>query len=590
MLKRVALLFVAVSLVVTGLCAPRASAANTQAFAIESFTADYYLSKDNEDRSRMNVREVIVAEFPQIDQNHGIERAVPQDYDNHTVSLNVTSVKKSDGSKWNYSTSSSNGNLVLRIGDANTFVHGKQTYIIDYQLRDVTKVFDTGDELFWDVNGTEWPQPFDVVTARIHVPTVLAGQLTSDMRCFNGSLGSTGERCSMQVSSTAGETVYMFSAANLAPSENLSFVIGFKPATFKPYQISPTDLFIFGALIILAIIWYAVLPIFILVRAVRNWRRYGRDPKGRGTIIPEYVPPRNLSVIDSTVLLHDHMPSSAVSATIIDLAVRHYLKLYEVGDSGLFKSKKYEIEYVKDKSDLRPEERRVVEILFGHDAAVSDRVGMDNLSKTLYMDVAIIGQDAGKRVVENGYMVDSKKRQINMFVWAFGLFAVSLPTFNIPLFFASTIIAILGYFMPARTDKGVVARDYLYGLRDYMKLAEADRLNVLQSPQGAVTEGGVNVGDKAQLVKLYEKVLPYAMVFGIEKQWAEQFAKLYTQPPDWYSGNWATFSAGNFASSLGGITTATADSFASPSSSSSSGFSSGGSSGGGGGGGGGGGW
>jgi uncharacterized membrane protein len=131
-------------------------------------------------------------------------------------------------------------------------------------------------------------------------------------------------------------------------------------------------------------------------------------------------------------------------------------------------------------------------------------------------------------------------------------------------------------------------RDYLLGLRMYMRLAEADRLKVLQSPHGELTEK-INIDDKTQLVKLYERLLPYAMLFGIEKQWASEFAKLYDQPPDWYAGN-AAFNAVYFAAAMNSFSVASAASFTPPSNSSSSGFGGGGFAGGGGGGGGGGGW
>jgi uncharacterized membrane protein YgcG len=158
---------------------------------------------------------------------------------------------------------------------------------------------------------------------------------------------------------------------------------------------------------------------------------------------------------------------------------------------------------------------------------------------------------------------------------------------GVGILIAGVIVMLGAQAMPARTLEGVALRDYLLGLRDYMKLAEADRMKVLQSPHGELTEK-VDIDDKRQLVKLYEKLLPYAMLFGIEKEWAKEMAPLYERTPDWYAGNGA-FSAVWFASSLSSFSSNAATTFAPPSDSSSSGFG-GGSSGGGGGGGGGGGW
>jgi uncharacterized membrane protein len=142
--------------------------------------------------------------------------------------------------------------------------------------------------------------------------------------------------------------------------------------------------------------------------------------------------------------------------------------------------------------------------------------------------------------------------------------------------------------LDARTAKGVAAKEHAQGLKMYLEVAEKDRLQKLQGPDAAYAPK--TAGPK-KTVELFEKLLPYAMVLGVEKQWAEQFKDLYTSPPDWYSGHWTSFNAGYLAGSLNsGVGSAVSGAFSAPSSSGSSGFGGGGFSGGGGGGGGGGGW
>jgi uncharacterized membrane protein YgcG len=165
-----------------------------------------------------------------------------------------------------------------------------------------------------------------------------------------------------------------------------------------------------------------------------------------------------------------------------------------------------------------------------------------------------------------------------------GFFAFSvLPLLAVGLGVAGLITLLMAQLMPARTDKGVTLRDQLLGLKMYMTVAEADRIKALQAPHGDLTEK-IDVNDNSQLVKVNERLLPYAMLFGIEKQWIKEFASLYEEPPQWYVGSTA-FNAGYFASSMSGFASASASSFSPPSSSGG-----GGSAGGGGGGGGGGGW
>ena len=49
---------------------------------------------------------------------------------------------------------------------------------------------DTGDdEFYWDVNGTDWAQPFGTVSATVHLGDGLASALTGDVACYRGELG-----------------------------------------------------------------------------------------------------------------------------------------------------------------------------------------------------------------------------------------------------------------------------------------------------------------------------------------------------------------------------------------------------------------
>ena len=170
--------------------------------------------------------------------------------------------------------------------------------------------------------------------------------------------------------------------------------------------------------------------------------------------------------------------------------------------------------------------------------------------------------------------------------WIFiAIFALFLLIFFVGLI---STIKLHPYF--THTIKGLQYSRYLDGLKLYIKMAEADRLQFLQSVQGADTS-------PAGVVKLYEKLLPYAVLFRLEESWLQELAHYYEQPdltpPTWYVGV-GVFSAHEFSRAITAasrsIGTAATHSTASSSSSGSSGGGGGGFSGGGGGGGGGGGW
>ncbi len=70
--------------------------------------------------------------------------------------------------------------------------------------------------------------------------------------------------------------------------------------------------------------------------------------------------------------------------------------------------------------------------------------------------------------------------------------------------------------------------DHVWGVHDYVRLAEKDRLQFLQSPDGALRHEPL--GDLEVLV-LNEKLLPYAVLFGLEKQWMAELDLQYRDLP-----------------------------------------------------------
>ena len=135
------------------------------------------------------------------------------------------------------------------------------------------------------------------------------------------------------------------------------------------------------------------------------------------------------------------------------------------------------------------------------------------------------------------------------------------------------------------TMKGLEMSRYMDGLKDYIEMAEAERMKILQSVEGAdISPEGI--------VKLYEKLLPYAAVFGLEKSWMDEMKEYCRveeiEEPDYLMNGLAAYELSRSLNRAASIATASTV-MASSGGGSSSGFSGGGGggfSGGGGGGGG----
>ncbi|MBC7943000.1 DUF2207 domain-containing protein [Candidatus Saccharibacteria bacterium] len=578
----------AVSIIVLAGFSQTVSAADTNNFTINSFQIDYYLNRDSEGRSTLKTIEKIEAEFPNFDQNHGIERAVPKSYDGHSTGLEVASVTDGQGKSVNYTTYQSNDNEVIRIGKSDQYVQGIQKYEITYNQRDVTRYFaDTqSDEFYWDTNGTQWAVPIKRLNAALHFEGDVATKLNGNQKCYFGVAGAN-EPCSIAVSSD-GFTV---EASNLNPYENVTMAVGFQAKTFSAYQATLLDK-LFVGWVILQFITTFVGFILTMVFTYRYIRESNRRSE-LGTVIPEYLPPKDASVTVSASIYNKQ--TTAFSAQLIDFAVRHYVKIYQTRDKSFFKPAQYELEIIKDISDLRSEEQEIIRDIFPA-TAVGTRLAMKDMKKNatkMYLNFS----DNQKKLdtnIRGAYGLRSKgDNQRSWFKRAAAIALVmSIVTLSPMLFVASIIGFVCAFILWPLTDKGLALFRYLEGLKMYINTAEVERLRMLQSPEGAAKlDALIDTNDTRQLVKLYERVLPYAILFGQEKEWNKQLGQYYESlnaSPDWYAGNSAVFNAVLFSSAINNFNSATT--YSNPASSSSGGSGGGGFSGGGGGGGGGGGW
>jgi uncharacterized membrane protein YgcG len=383
----------------------------------------------------------------------------------------------------------------------------------------------------------------------------------------------------------------MVAAEDLKPGQNVTLAVGFNPGTFKQYERSAFE----KALVYAKYAWVGLLLTgFVLVAWVaRKWSTVVNRKKEIGTIIPEYLPPKDMSVTAAANLLD--APKSVFAAQLLDFAVRHYLKLYEIEKTGLFgtKGKDYEIEITRDIHDLKAEEQEVLSDIFGGNTGVGSRLALSTLrNNTTVYQRTLDNNKKLKQLVRGSYGLRAKDPYWTRWFLrlGFGMLAFGVLTLSPLIVIAAIVAFISSYTAWVLTDKGLAARRYLMGLKMYIDVAETERLRMLQSPEGAQKVGSIDPNDKAQLVKLYERVVPYAVLFGQEKEWNKQIGTLYEatgQTPDWYSGH-SAFSAAAFSSAMTGFSSSAT--YSAASNASTGGSSGGGTSGGGGGGGGGGGW
>lgn len=596
MLRRSAWAVLAMAGLLTALLiAPGVAYADVNNFTVTDFTADYYLSNANP-QGQMRIVEKITVDFT--DNNHGILRAIPEYYKRLPLNIHINSIASASGAPTQYTTSTQNGNEVLKIGDPNRTVTGAQEYTIDYTVQHVVTFYADHDELYWDINGDQWEQIFDSVRGTIHLPTGLKLSAQAPL-CYAGFYGERNHNCTASVN---GQTIVV-SGANLSGSETLTIVAGFQKGYFQSptwidyvQSYAPQGLEVLLPLVIIGgfgFIW---------------WYKRGRDAKGTGIIVPQYDAPDNLSPLETGAILNFKISNRDVTATLIDLAIRHYIKIIEENKELVLrpKQKLYSLQLVnKDWSALNDWEHTLLANLFGVNGDTETfalyQVGLfPNVQfRALRAVYDIIRKAVDKSLTARGYFTANPYKYVSIPIISIIVIAIYVaPQVGLQLWSTSNftafgimagLIAFAAFYhvMPARTALGVAAKEHLLGLKLYLVVAEKDRIAKLQSPDAPYMPKS---DAPEQTVELFEKLLPYAIVLKVEKKWAKKFETIYTAAPDWYVGNYAAFNAGYLAGTLGSsFGAAVGTSFGSSANASGSGFG-GGFSGGGGGGGGGGGW
>jgi uncharacterized membrane protein YgcG len=587
-------------------------------FEFESFDAIYELSRDGSDRSALHTVETLVAVFPEYDQNRGIRRALVTDYKGHSTSIDIVSVTDGNGVPRSYETTGEGEFTMVTIAvPEGQYVHGEQTYVIEYTQSDVTSTETdladgvTRDEFYWDTNGTGWAQPFGEVSATVRVHADLVPSLTGEVVCYYGYEYST-DQC--QVDSD-GDGEFSATVRDLFSYQNMTLVIAFEEGTFAaaPFWAYVPILTLLAIALVLFGLIFALVVRFVL------WR----DAAGRGIIVAQYEPPEGLSMMLAANIAGD--PKKGMAATIVDLAVQKNLRIVE-HDQGW--SKVFGVQKLSS-AGLAPDEQRVMGALFSiNPFSVGGLLpGLKNLLslggstpppetdgegevRWLTKGDTVLGQQvvALTKSIEREAEAGGLRRKPS---WRPMLIVIGSMVLGGILLLVQTIvggeseisiitgvvglnvvpwIAIFAAGILTRrrplTAKGAELKEHLLGLREFIRVAEADRLQMLQSVSGAER---ITTSDTTAIIKIYEKLLPYAVIFGLEKQWAQEISKYYdTNPPDWYSGS-TGFHVAAFSAGLAALSSNVSTSYSGSSGSSSSGGGGGGGSSGGGGGGGGGG-
>lgn len=562
-----------------------------------------------EDDGDLVITERIAYDFG-AEQRRGILRHIPveathDDRYDRRYPLEVLSVS-SPTAPDQHVTERVGADLQLRIGNPDVYIHGVHVYEIAYRVEAALNGFDDHVELYWNITGTGWPVPIDDVSVRVEAPAAV-----DDALCFAGPQGSS---LGCDRAAVEGDTA-TFGHSGLGSYEGVTVVVGLplgavpdpQPVLEERFSLdrafsrTPATLGLAGLALVLS-----------LLLVVRQAWRTGRDRRavgsaidhafaehgaedepvpllGRGEVPVEFAPPDRLLPGQLGLLVDEVAHTHDVTATIVDLATKGWLRIEQVGEDGWFSKPDWRLVRLRHGTDgLLHYEAILLESLF----ELADEDGsvlLSDLKERFASHLSEVREAMYEDAIERHWFRGRPDRVRTM--WAVGgavlaaaclgltaLVAANTTFGLVPLALvpAGLLAAAVSPRMGARTARGTAVLQRALGFKRFIDESEKRR------------------AEFAEQQHLFTEYLPYAVAFGATERWANAFAGLSTPPPQpsWYVGHPGTmFNVATFGSSIQSFATSTTGTIAStPSASGGSGFGGGGFSGGGGGGGGGGSW
>ena len=615
-------------------------AALAPASAVEriiQFISDVAVQRDG----GLNVTESIRVEAEGNVIRRGIFRDFPTVYTRPDgtrveVGFHVESVTR-NGTTENFALERLSNGIRVRIGNADrTIPRGQHTYVIRYRTTRQIGFFGDYDELYWNVTGNGWAFPIDMAEARITLPEKVSFRQTA---VYTGPQGATGKNASV-IQQQPGHIVFR-TTRPLPPRNGLTVAAAWQKGVVEPPTAAQQARYWLedNRGLVIAVVGLA----FLLVYYAFAWLRVGRDPPV-GTIIPLFGPPDGMSPAATRYLDRMAFDNGCFTAGIINLGVRGHLQIVEDDGKTTLKKraggKPVAPEEEALMSKLFPGKKDSLLLSqTNHEPLGKAKTGLGEALEHAYLG----------KLFANNYGWSTVGLVLALLIIVAALLVgnghqfvlIMIVIFGVPLFMAGTAMAFIGWqrilrgkwlfisglilaalvaavamvftwgarpgvanlvltgamlaigaiagigfsWLKAPSRSGRRIMDSIEGFREYLGVAEEDRLNALNPPE--------------KTPELFEKFLPYAVALDCQNAWAAKFAGVLAAAgtaaaaATWYVGSrdW-TSDPVSFADHLGSdlSTTISSASTAPGSSSGGGGSSGGGSSGGGGGGGGGGGW
>lgn len=427
----------------------------------------------------------------------------------------------------------------------------QRTFELAYTVIGATRYYTNGDVVYWaPVYAARNGFPVQSSTVTVNLPV---GASALEVATFGPSATTTGKG-EGKVVATAQEPIASGEQFEILVSFPHGIISGAAPAWQAAYdseQKSNLDRsggdfgFLLAGLLVLI---GGPLAVIVL------WFRRGRDPNSG--LVADYLnePPPGIKPGVAGTLVDARADLQDMIATVIDLARRGILSLYEQGTTnaaGVVVSRDYTLARGPhyDTAGLAPYEVKLLDAL---QLSRSDAIFLSQVGATLHTRLAGIKDAMYLELTNMGLYSHNPEKTRNHFSTAAILlllfscvaacvttsltFAISDLALCVPAALGVTAIALLvaSGGMQARTRKGAETKMRLEAFKRYLQNIE-------------------KYTDIKTATDLFDKYLAYAVAFGLDRTWVQKFAAANAPAPTWYIpyidiGNIGTTSAAHAGS------------------------------------------
>ncbi|MCS7287168.1 MAG: DUF2207 domain-containing protein [Anaerolineae bacterium] len=392
---------------------------------------------------------------------------------------------------------------------------------LSYTVKGALRFYKGGDQLWWVAVFPDRNYPVKSSTVTVYLP---AGARAEKIASYGPS--AVGEI------SSDGKVVTFKSQETIGPGESLEVRVQFphgivtgSPALWQRLEdMRPVANLLLGAMGLLLAVGGIVLVIAL-------WYFRGRDvPVGEvASYLPE--PPSDLPPALAGTLLDEQADLQDIIATLVDLARKGAIEIVEkIGPLG---SRTITFRLKDRNVATHPFEARLISAIFGSDRTERS---LGELKDQFYIHIPELQKIIYNQAVRQN-LFPANPQRVRTYYQSFGLSLIALAfilgvfvhfAFN-PLFaaFETAVCPFIGLgvtglalmyisrFMPRKTRKGSqeaaqwrAFKRYLQNIEKYTKLTEAKYI--------------------------FERYLPYAIAFGLERSWIYKFAQADAPAPPWY--------------------------------------------------------